>query len=146
VIFFHPSIIISTQDPLTKLRQYVPIHSADAMQCDPCQSYITNIQSLSLLSTQLAGGVDDPVCQHGSIELLSLIEDASWRRLGMTHLTPKTFARAKSSILFLLETPRAKTAAYFWLCINSNSRSEALLTRSSLWPEGIRCLVFLLEP
>jgi hypothetical protein len=130
--------------PYPKPRQYIPIQSNTIMQYDPCQSYITNIQSLSLLSTQLAGGVDDPVCQHGSIDL-SLIEDASCGD-GVTHLTPRTFARAKSSILFLLETPRAKTAAYFWLCINSNSRSEALLTRSSLWPDGMRCLVFLLEP
>jgi hypothetical protein len=138
--------------PYPKPRQYIPIQSNIVMQYDPCQSYITNIQSLSLLSTQLAGGVDDPGCQLSSFNSFRLLSEAPLDRgrllteAGVTYLTPKTFARAKSSILFLLETPRAKTAAYFWLCINSNSRSEALLTRSSLWPEGIRCLVFLLEP
>jgi hypothetical protein len=32
------------------------------------------------------------------------------------------------------------------LCIRRSSTSRTLLTRKALWPEGIMCLVFLLEP
>jgi len=62
------SAVISTRKSYAAPRQYMPIHSTNAMRYDPCQSYITNIQSLSLLSTQLAGGVDDPGCQHDPLD------------------------------------------------------------------------------
>ncbi len=40
----------------------------------------------------------------------------------------------------------AYSAAKDLLCMSSRSTSEGLWTRKALWPEGIRCRVFLFEP
>jgi len=66
--------------------------------------------------------------------------------LGLVTLTPRALAFAMMSTRFRLETACAISAAYVRLCMRRSSTSRGLLTRNALWPEGIMCLVFLLEP
>jgi len=113
-------------------------------------------KQISKLQSNHALATNRPQClDHDSVVTLAF---------AFVTFTPSCFARAMISSRFRAETacailPRllaattllqksnfTHSAANVWLCMRRRSTSLAFLTRKALWPEGIRCRVFLLEP
>ena len=106
------------------------------MRVEACTRTIRS--RLFFFGSETSGGVGDPT------DISVFVPQK--RRSSSTHLTFNTFARARISTLFRLETLCAISAANLWLLIIKTSKSFKLETTTAFSPLGIMCRVRALDP